>query len=487
MQKYTCKIACILLAMLLALSSCGSGTTETETIADTTQTDTTQTETELTDKVPALDFGGESFIISTGDRYDFEMDVAEQTGEITSDAIYDRNRKMEERFNVTISSILTPNPSNHEHPTFVRTSVLADDHAFDMAGIFVYTAGALALENLFANWHNVPYVDLTQDWWVHNINDTFTVDGKLYTAVSDLCVTSMQLTYGYLFNQKLATDNGIEDLYNVVNEGRWTLDYVYDLTEGMYQDVNGDGNADSGDVYGFISDMGTSLDCYLAAGGQPMLIDTGDKLEVQIGTEKAFTIFEKANRLINESQGTFRVYHGSNGQVYDDKYPLFTTNHALLMPVRLIALFNELRDMEVDFGILPFPKYDEDQQKYYSFALDNYSVLCVPTNTKNMEMVGALSEAMAAESTRSVMPVFYETALQGKYTRDERSVEMLEIIMDGRTFDLSILYNDAVGDLPYLMRNTLIAKGNFASSYAASEQKYKTGAESLYAQLQGMQ
>lgn len=356
-----------------------------------------------------------------------------------------------------------------------------------MAGIFVYTAGALALENLFTNWHNVPYVDLTQDWWVHNINDTFTVDGKLYTAVSDLCVTSMQLTYGYLFNQKLATDNGIEDLYEVVNEGRWTLDYVYDLTEGMYQDVNGDGNADSGDVYGFISDMGTSLDCYLAAGGQPMLIDTGDKLEVQIGTEKAFTIFEKANRLINESQGTFRVYHGSNGQVYDDKYPLFTTNHALLMPVRMIALFNELRDMEVDFGILPFPKYDEDQQKYYSFALDNYSVLCVPTNTKNMEMVGALSEAMAAESTRSVMPVFYETALQGKYTRDERSVEMLEIIMDGRTFDLSILYNDAVGDLPYLMRNTLIAKGNFASSYAASEQKYKTGAESLYAQLQGMQ
>lgn len=85
MQTYTCKIACILLAMLLALSSCGSGTTETETTADTTQTDTAQTETELTDKVPALDFGGESFIISTGDRYDFEMDVAEQTGEITSD------------------------------------------------------------------------------------------------------------------------------------------------------------------------------------------------------------------------------------------------------------------------------------------------------------------------------------------------------------------------------------------------------------------
>lgn len=186
MEKYSSNVICSLLAMLLALSSCGSGMTEIETTTEPTQTDTVAAETALTDQVPALDFGGESFIISTGDRYDFEMDVAEQTGEVTSDAIYDRNRKMEERFNVKISSIQTPNPSNHEHPTFVRTSVLADDHAFDMAGIFVYTAGGLVLENLFTNWHSIPYVDLTQAWWVHNINDTFTVDGKLYTAVSDL-------------------------------------------------------------------------------------------------------------------------------------------------------------------------------------------------------------------------------------------------------------------------------------------------------------
>lgn len=489
-MKRSDSLFCILLALLLAFSSCGGSTTaddDTTTAGEDTSTTTNETETELTDAVPELDFGGESFVISTGDRYDFEMDVAEQTGEITSDVIYNRNRLMEERFNVEISSILTANPSNEEHPAYVRTSILADDHAFDMAGIFVYTAGALALENMFTNWANVPYVDLSADWWVHNINDTFTVDGKLYTAVSDLCVTSMQLTYAFLFNQQIATDNNIENLFDVVDEGRWTLDYVQTLTEGLYQDVDGDGEADWDDVYGFITDMGTSLDGYFATSGQQTMIDTGSGLEVQLNSERTYDIFTKVNKLINESEGTCRVYHYLYGQIYTDKYPLFTENHGLLMSTTLISLFDELRDMEVDFGILPYPKYDEEQTTYYSFALDNYSVLCIPTNTKNIEMVGALSEAMAAESKKTVMPAYYEKALQGKYTRDERSAQMLDIIMDGRTFDLSILYNDAVGDLPYLLRKTLINEGNYATEYAASKQKYENGAEGLYATLKDMQ
>lgn len=487
-MKHSCKLLCILLAMLLAFSSCGGAA---EAGNDTTAGDTTpvetETETELTDSVPELDFGGATFTISNTEQYAYEMDVEEQTGEITSDAVYNRNQMMEERFNVTIVSHSTANPSHTEHPNFIRTSVLANDHAFDLAGVFVYTAGTLVLENLFMNWANVPYVDMSMPWWASNINNAFTVDGKLYTAVSDLCVTSMQLTYAYLFNQKIATDNDIENLFDVVDEGRWTLDYVYDLTEGMYQDTNGDGIADDGDVYGLLTDMNTSLNCYMATSEQPTLSNTADGLTVRLGDERAHAVFDKLNKLINESQGTFRIYHGRDGRVYDDKYPIFTSNHALLMPVRLVALFNELRNMEVDFGILPFPKYDEEQKNYYSFSLDNYSVLGVPSNAENAEMVGALVEAMSAESKKSVMPAYYDKALQGKYTRDERSAQMLEVIMDGRTFDMSILYSAALGDLPYFVSNTLVNQENYASSYAAAKQKYESAAAELYAQLKDMQ
>ena len=489
MKNHLRAMAWLLVVTMLSggLLSCGDTPSET-TAAVTTDPAAVEesTETELKDAVPELDFGGETFTISTTNYFPDEMDVLELTGEITNDAIYNRNQRMEERFNVVIEDIEINNPNHTEHPAHLRSSILSNDGAFDMAGVFVYYAGSLVLENLFQNWSGIPYADLEMPWWIRNINDAFTVDGKLYTAVSDLCISSMQSTYVYLFNQKLASDYAIEDLYTVVDEGRWTLDYLYDLTSGIYQDVNGDGTAGPEDVYGYLSDLVTSLDGYYATSGQPILAVTDSGLEVQMNSERAMGIFEKVSRLMHESAGTFRIYHGKNGQTYDSKYPLFMENHGLVMPVRMTALFKELRDMEVDFGILPYPKYDEEQKQHYTYLLDNYSVLCIPNGDVNVEMVGALAEAMAADSQKYVMPVFYESALQGKYTRDQRSVEMLDLIMAGRTFDISILYSHALGDMPYFLRNAIMNGKTYASSYAASEQKYLTSAKQLYEKLKAM-
>ena len=153
------------------------------------------------------------------------MDTEELTGEVTNDAVFNRNKKMEDRFNVTIDEIAVDNPSHTEHQAFIRQSIAAVDSSFDIAAVFVYYAGDLVLENLFAGWDSVPYVNFENPWWVEKINQTFTVRGKLYMAVSDLCVTSMQLAYAYLFNQKISADYNVENLYDVVEEGRWTLDY----------------------------------------------------------------------------------------------------------------------------------------------------------------------------------------------------------------------------------------------------------------------
>ena len=51
-------------------------------------------------------------------------------------------------------------------------------------------------------------------------------------------------------------------------------------------DLNGDGTRDAKDVYGLLSDVNTSLDCYYAACGQPLLVEGEDGLEVMLNTEK---------------------------------------------------------------------------------------------------------------------------------------------------------------------------------------------------------
>lgn len=470
----------LLIGMVASLAACSKAPQETEQNADTTSETIAEEETTLTDGLPEMDFDGETMTFSVADYYQYEMDVESLTGEITNDAVFNRNKKIEDRFNVEINQIVTENPTHKENMNYIRQSMIADDHAFDIAGVFVYYAGDLILEGLFQNWEGIPYVDLTKPWWVQDINTAFTVNDKLYSAVSDLCVTSMQLTYAYLFNQQLVQDLGTENLYDVVEEGRWTLDYLYDLTKDMYTDVNGNGTADGEDVYGFITDMDTSLDCYYPTCDQQLLKKTADGFEIMLNTERAIGIYEKVEKVIKNPIGTYRIYHNKDGQLYDDKYTMFMNNKALVMPVRLVALFNELREMEVDYGIIPFPKYDEKQTKYLSSCLDNYSVLCVPTNVENVEMIGAISEALAFESKQSVMPAFYEKALQDKYSRDKRSVEMLETIMDGRTFEISILYSHATGSLPYFLRDILRNDKPFASTYAEKEKVFHESAAELY-------
>ena len=90
--------------------------------------------------------------------------------------------------------------------------------------------------------------------------------------------------------------------------------------------------------------------------------------------------------------------------------------------------------METDFGIIPYPKYDDAQDRYYS-RIEACELFCVPVTNKNHEFAGVVLEALAAESAKSVIPSYYDVALQGKVTRDEESSEMLDLIFNTRVFD----------------------------------------------------
>ena len=212
------KTTILLLLASMLLSACaqsGDGEQSNETAAESAsgmETIAETVETEMRDNVPELDFGGDTLTFSTNNQYYYEMDVEETNGEITNDVVYNRNLMMEERFNVVIDHIVTETSSDHyAQANFIRQTVMSGDQAFDIAANYVYTAGTVVQENLLLDWHDIPYIELEQPWWVSKINDAFTLDGKLFAAVSDMCVSSMQLAYGYLFNKQLAEEYDVED------------------------------------------------------------------------------------------------------------------------------------------------------------------------------------------------------------------------------------------------------------------------------------
>ena len=125
-----------------------------------------------------------------------------------------------------------------------------------------------------------------------------------------------------------------------------------------------------------------------------------------------------------------------------------------------------MRDMNDDYGFLPVPKYDETCEKYYTMVGAGNHMPCIPKTTSDPERTSIILEALAAEGYRTVIPAYYEVALQRKYTRDTESADMLDIIKDGRVFDIG--YYFLGGSLCVVGYDMAVAgKDNFASICAS--------------------
>ena len=138
------------------------------------------------------------------------------------------------------------------------------------------------------------------------------------------------------------------------------------------------------------------------------------------------------------------------------------------------------RDMEDDFGILPYPKLDAEQENYYSTAMDNFSFLLMPVDVKNVENAGLITEALAAESYRTVIPAFYDTVLKTKVSRDDDSAEMLDIVRDNLIFNLGYSFSNVLGMPGHIFQECFKSENSAVSGpWEASQESFQTKLDDL--------
>lgn len=145
-----------------------------------------------------------------------------------------------------------------------------------------------------------------------------------------------------------------------------------------------------------------------------------------------------------------------------------------------VADAQSMRDAEIEFGIIPYPKYDEEQECYHTHVDAWNGMLCVPITASDLERTGIITEAMAAYTYKIVTPVYYDVALTSKYLRDEESVDMLGYIFDGILYDFGYIFDSWKGTtwtLPTLMTQK---KTDFASYFASKEKGVLKHYEELY-------
>ena len=138
--------------------------------------------------------------------------------------------------------------------------------------------------------------------------------------------------------------------------------------------------------------------------------------------------------------------------------------------------------MEHDFGVLPLPKYDESQDRYYTPLDTAVAYLSVPVCVSDTERCGIILEAMAAQSAETITPAYNETILKRKYTRDMESEEMLNIIMSNRVYELTNLFSwgNLSGGLTSLCQK---GSADIASMYAKNEAAVTKAIEKTFTNL----
>lgn len=489
MQK---RIFILLLAACLTSSSlvACSNTSEEETTLDTTpsQEETIETETEITDDLPeGLRFSGESYTILSRDENNWihEMCTDELTGETVNDAVYNREIATEDRLNVAIDAHKTPGMGDNTTALFnkIRSAVQAGDSSYQLVAGYAFYVPALATEGLFTNLLDVPYLNFDKPWWNSNLRDELTLYDQLYFAGGDLSYTMIANMFCCYFNKDLATDYGVEDLYSVVQEGRWTYDYMYTLITSIGQDVDGNGIMDENDAYGLTLTVGNVCDTFFAAYDQPVTArDENGDIVLRLGDDKAIDIAEKMMSFYN---ATDHVYSPSESD--DTRNIPFLNGRALINVVTMSFAVKYLRDVDFSYGILPLAKYDEKQENYQTLSQDAYSLFCIPLNAGDLEMIGAVTEVMAYESWKNVTPAYFEVAMKSKYSRDEASSQMLDLIRDGAMFNFGFVNASSCNTMMHILRNVATGSKGYASILATKEKSYQTGLDKLVQAYKDMQ
>ena len=481
------RIAVLLaLAMIAAaLTGCGSAN-ETETKTTTNPDSSDDTTSPYLDSLGSYNFGGKEFTVLCRDTSDGiaynEVAVDEENGDVIDDAVYNRNIEVSERFNVKIKAnrVIGNWPNRDEFTTTLKTSVLAGDGAFDLIlGYQAYSANTDITECLY-DFTDLPLINLDAEYYYHDIIDEVMVNGKLYYIAGDYTYSVWPSLFVFYFNKQIAENNNVGDLYSLVREGSWTLDKLNELCANVYQDLNGNAEKDDADLFGLATDYENVADAYYSAlqvkitdrdaSGIPVINKDISKMEEVVG---------KLNKLYHESDGVYSLKTHSS-MTTNPLAKIFTESRALFYP-DVLGKAITFRDMTADFGIIPYPKWDEEQDKYYTQPNNAYSVMMVPTDAKDTEMTSVMIEALNAASYKTVIPAVYDKSLKVKFTRDEDSADMLDIIREGISFHFGYYYTVTLnnGATAWRMRDILSSQGNVASTFASCSERLEANLQKI--------
>jgi len=486
MKKLTLILAALLVAVPTTALFASCGQQDTETVVDQVVQEETETDSESSNRLATqfspnipegVKFEGETFgmlIGSTGQSIYAEN----ENSDLVNDANYRRNALVGEHFGVEMNIVktgaATTGEGQQEATTQFRSLIEANDDTYHTF-VHVQHTGMpqMILEKYFVDWNTVPYINMEDEWWYQNITKDLCFGDKVYVMTGDYALYIDKIDC-LLFNRDVFDELGLEYPYQDVLDGTWTWDKFEELIKLGAKDLNGDGLMTYGeDRWGLLGWQPELLYALLVSTGYAPLEKDADNMPVlNQNVDETHAIFERVVNLFKDKQSAW-----SETTDYMSQHNGFSEGKAMFKDLFLGSI-TTYADVDFDFGILPYPKWDENSE-YQNRSSNMTALTYIPVTNSNLELTGAVLEEMAYQSAKELTPLYFDIVLTVKNTRDVESEAMLPIIKNNARF----LYSSFIPSIHNMvMSGTNTYSSDFSSKLSAYQEELEEMRELLLAE-----
>lgn len=386
----------------------------------------------------------------------FEIARDELPDDVVGKAVYERNDMLRQKYNFIVDQTLVKNTYDEMAIRYAASEDLYD------AVIYTPTEAAKhAQEGFFLNLSSLPHVDLTHPSWNQYATQQLTISGKTYFTISDFLLSDKNRYFLLHYNREMAREAGKGYLEDMVENNTWTYDNFNALLTEFSYDGDGDGmKGGLNDYYGVAAESWTTCSVLFYGGGFRLSNNNDGVITMAGAGEGIMNILKKASSFALTKD---LIYYPDffSGKVFGDKgeahapygteVPIFTSKRALFLSSNLEDLDRLQENATFERAYMPYPKYDEKQDNYYTMIWDlGASVITVPYTVADTSKSGYMLQAITEMSTKTSYNAYFEQKckLQGSF--DQRAADMLDLIFENVVFDAGFIYD--VGKL----RNYLI-------------------------------
>ena len=390
--------------------------------------------------------------------YDYDWQNA---GTITSDrindAVFQRSSQVEEELGLTIEYYCG---QSYSDPSEFRNSCSTSDAQYTIGNITMLNHIAMVQSGYLMDLNSYGQIDLAAPWWDQNIQKDLSILGRNFALTGDIGTMYKRSIAVIIFNKVMMADLGEDDPYGFIETNEWTIEKLVEMSENVSLDLDSNDKWDENDRYGLV--YFSDVICAMEIGAGVKFAEMVDGVpELTLNCDEAIDVLDMASELLYEQELSYSW--SKNGKNEETAFTMFMADQALFYYGELHSA-EDMRSMESNFGLMPMPLFDEDQDGYHHTVNPNVAaVIVVPiTNTQETFTSYAL-DALGAASKNILTPAYYDINLQGIVSRDEESTVTLDLVISTLSYDPGYQY---IGEAGAFLRDLVHGYSDaFVSSY----------------------